>query len=155
MRFAMENVLRVRHSRAKRPLSTTEAPKITKVIEFYRRKKKSRSPLRSGITIYGPDRYKRHAFCDGKRFARSPLSSKTSTFDPDNPRNRRFAREGRTLFFNPRFCSRGTSLFGPTWVQYSKTRHFTREVRRFFVKPSKTPNITDENAFGRVKKGSD
>ena len=106
------------------------------------------------MTIYGPDRNKRHVFYDGKRVAPSPLSSKTSTFDPPNPRNRRFAREGRALFFNPRFCSRGTSLFGPTWVQYSKTRHFTREVRRFFVKPSKTPNITDENTSKGVQKGN-
>ena len=54
-------------------------------MQFYRRKKKSRSPLRSGMAIYGPDRYKRHAFCDGKRVARSPLRSKTSTFDPPTP----------------------------------------------------------------------
>ena len=181
-------------------------------MQFYRRKKKSRSPLRSGVAIYGPDRYKRHAFCDRKNAACSHLCSKTSNFHdkgpksyknaavlpsekkvtlatpqrnghlrswseqkacvlrwktcctfatpqqnvhfrPPNPRNCRFAREGRAFFFHPRFCARGTSLFGPTRVQYSKTQHFTRKVQRFFVRPSKIPNITDENALRRVARG--
>ena len=40
MYFTTEKVLHVRPSRTKRPLSTKETPKVTKVIEFYRRKKK-------------------------------------------------------------------------------------------------------------------
>ena len=151
--FAMENVLHVRHSAAKRPLLATEPPKITKMLEFYRRKKMSRCPLRSGMTIYGPERYRRHAFCDGKRVARSPLRSETSSFDPPSPTNGGFVREGRAFFLYLPFCTRGTSLFCPTWVQHSKTRHFTREVRRFFVKRSKIPNSTDENALARGARG--
>ena len=137
-------MLHVRPSRTKRPLSTKETPKVTKVIEFYRRKKKRRSPLSNGMTIYGPDRNKRHVFYDGKRVAPSPLSSKTSTFDPDNPRNRRFAREGRTFFLNVRpsrtkhhflarsrsntaklaFCTRGRKVFCTT---FQNTQYYRRE----------------------------
>ena len=86
----------------------------------------------------------RHVFYDGKRVAPSPLSSKTSTFDPDNPRNRRFAREGRTFFLNVRpsrtkhhflarsrsntaklaFYTRGRKIFCTT---FQNTQYYRRE----------------------------
>ena len=96
------------------------------------------------MTIYGPDRNKRHVFYDGKRVARSPLSNKTSTFDPTSPRNRRFAREGRTFFLNVRpsrtkhhflarsgsntaklaFYTRGRKVFCTT---FQNTQYYRRE----------------------------
>ena len=39
------------------------------------------------MTIYGPNRYKKYVFYDGKSVARSPLSNKTSTFDERGPKS--------------------------------------------------------------------
>jgi hypothetical protein len=153
MRFAMEKVLHARHSAAECQLLMSEAPKVTKMPVFYRRKKMSRSPLRSGMVIYGPDRDQMHVFCGAKRVARSPLRSQTSVLDTPTPAIVVSCERGEHFFVTLPFCTRGTSLFGPMWVRKSKTRHFTREVQRFFERPCKTPTITDENVLPKPAGG--
>ena len=121
------------------------------------------------MTIYGPDRNKRHVFYDGKRVAPSPLSSKTSTFDPDNPRNRRFAREGRTFFLNVRpsrtkhhflarsrsntaklaFYTRGRKVFCTT---FQNTHYYRREcIKRGPKGSSRAPYLQRPDLFWTLK----
>ena len=165
------------------------------------------------MTIYGPDRYKKYVFYDGKSVARSPLSNKTSTFDERDPKSYKshrvlpsekkttlatlerndhlrsrseqkacvlrwktcctFAPLEQNVHFRPRqpqkssFCTRGTNVFFWTFAPLEQNitfwpevgpiqqnSRFTREVGRFFVQPSKTPNITDENTSKGVQKGN-
>ena len=90
--FTMENVLHLRPSRAKRPLSTPTTPEIVVLHERDERFFWTFAPLEQNIT------------------------------------------------------------FWPEVGPIQQNSRFTREVGRFFVQPSKTPNITDENASKGVQK---
>ena len=112
MRFAMENTMHVRHSAAERPLWMPEAPKVIKKAVFYRRKKKTRSPLRNRIAFVVRFGTKCMYFSKQTVLHARHSAAKRPFLLPQHQK-RTFRTRGATVFFYPRVSYERYVTFRP------------------------------------------